>query len=70
MKIGQEKLFDDNFSHRHWKKICKDAGLTDLKFHDLRKYADTPIMPSKVLYNGPLSHKMAYIVQFNKVYSA
>ena len=37
MKVGQEKLFDDNFSHRHWKKICKDAGLTDLKFHDLRK---------------------------------
>jgi integrase len=37
MKVGQERLFDDNFSHRHWKKICKDAGLTDLKFHDLRK---------------------------------
>jgi integrase len=37
MKIGQEKLFDDNFSHKRWKKICKDAGLSDLKFHDLRK---------------------------------
>lgn len=22
---------------RNWLKICKDAGLTDLKFHDLRK---------------------------------
>ena len=35
--VGQEKLFNDNFSHKRWKKICKDAGLSDLKFHDLRK---------------------------------
>ena len=33
----QEKLFTDNFSHRRWRKICEDAGLADLKFHDLRK---------------------------------
>jgi integrase len=33
----QERLFNDNFSHKRWKKICKDAGLSDLKFHDLRK---------------------------------
>ena len=33
----QEKLFNDNFSHKRWKKICEEAGLTDLKFHDLRK---------------------------------
>lgn len=37
MKVGQDKLFNDNFSHRRWKKICEDAGLADLKFHDLRK---------------------------------
>ena len=35
--VGQEKLFDDNFSHKKWKKICKEVGLADLKFHDLRK---------------------------------
>jgi integrase len=35
--VGQEKLFADNFSHKRWKKICGGAGLTDLKFHDLRK---------------------------------
>ena len=34
---GQEKLFNDNFSHKRWKKICKAANLVDLKFHDLRK---------------------------------
>jgi integrase len=34
---GQAKLFNDNFSHKRWKRIYKDAGLTDLKFHDLRK---------------------------------
>jgi integrase len=34
---GQAKLFDDNFSHKRWRKIREAAGLTDLKFHDLRK---------------------------------
>jgi integrase len=33
----QQKLFDDNFNYKRWKKICKKAGLFDLKFHDLRK---------------------------------
>jgi len=30
-------LFNDNFSHGKWHKICEDAGLKDLKFHNLRK---------------------------------
>ncbi|MHC4395280.1 MAG: tyrosine-type recombinase/integrase [Planctomycetota bacterium] len=34
---GQEKLFNDNFSYKRWRKICHKAGLADLKFHDLRK---------------------------------
>ena len=33
----RQKLFDDNFNYKRWKKICKKAGLFDLKFHDLRK---------------------------------
>ena len=37
MDVGQEKLFNDNFSHKKWKKICREAGLANLKFHDLRK---------------------------------
>ncbi len=35
--VGQEKLFKTKFSHRKWRKICREAGLVDLKFHDLRK---------------------------------
>lgn len=34
---GQERLFKDKFNTRQWKKICADAGLVHLKFHDLRK---------------------------------
>jgi integrase len=37
LEAEQEKLFSDNFNQKRWKKICKDAGLADLKFHDLRK---------------------------------
>ena len=33
----QQKLFDDNFNYKRWKKICRKANLYDLKFHDLRK---------------------------------
>lgn len=31
------KLFNTHFNHKIWKKICKDAGLANVKFHDLRK---------------------------------
>jgi integrase len=37
LEVGQEKLFRTKFNHRKWRKICKKAGLPDLKFHDLRK---------------------------------
>jgi integrase len=67
---GQQLLFTKRFPEKRWNKIRGKLGLPDLKFHDLRKHADTPIMPSKVLHNGPLSRTMAYIVQFNNVYSA
>jgi len=35
--VGQETLFNTKFNHRIWRKVCKKAGLADLKFHDLRK---------------------------------
>jgi integrase len=37
LNVGQEKLFKTKFNYRTWRKICKKAGLVDLKFHDLRK---------------------------------
>jgi integrase/recombinase XerD len=37
LNSGQEKLFNDNFNYRRWRKICKESGLAGLKFHDLRK---------------------------------
>ena len=37
LDVGQEKLFKTKFNHRIWRKVCKKAGLADLKFHDLRK---------------------------------
>jgi len=37
LDVGQEKLFRTKFNHRKWRKVCKKAGLADLKFHDLRK---------------------------------
>jgi len=33
----QQRIFKDNFNDKMWKKICKRAGLFDLKFYDLRK---------------------------------
>jgi len=37
LDVGQEKLFNTKFNHKKWRKICRSAGLADLKFHDLRK---------------------------------
>ena len=41
--VGQEKLFNDNFSRYRWGKIRHKLGLDDFKFHDLRKYAELGI---------------------------
>ena len=35
--VGQVKIFNTKFNYRKWRRTCKNAGLDDLKFHDLRK---------------------------------
>jgi len=65
-----EKLFNSKFNHRIWRKICKNAGLNDLKFHDLRK-----IFCSLLAQNGVsttvtqrlLEHSSPHLT--NKVYT-
>ena len=37
LSVGQEKLFRTKFNHRKWRKVCIEAGLAELKFHDLRR---------------------------------
>ncbi len=37
LDVSHEKLFTTIFNHKIWRKVCKKAGLADLKFHDLRK---------------------------------
>jgi len=37
LDVGREKLFRTKFGYRKWRKICDNAGLSGLKFHDLRK---------------------------------
>ena len=48
LDVGQEKLFRTKFNHRKWRKICKEAGLVDLKFHDLRKTFCSLLAPNGV----------------------
>ncbi len=33
----QGKLFLDDFNYKQWRKVCSQAGLSSLRFHDLRK---------------------------------
>jgi integrase len=33
----QQGLFEDTFNYKQWRKIRNKAGLSDFKFHDIRK---------------------------------
>lgn len=37
LDVGQARLFKTKFNYSKWRRICKEAGLVDLKFHDLRR---------------------------------
>ena len=67
---GQEKLFNDNFSYRRWRKICKKAGLAGLKFHDLRKTFGSMLAQNGVstaVTQKLLEHSSPHLT--NKVYT-
>ena len=67
---GQEKLFKDNFSYKRWRKICQEAGLSDLKFHDLRKTFGSMLAQNGVstaVTQKLLEHSSPHLT--NKVYT-
>ena len=37
LNLEQEKIFNRRFNQRRWNKIREKLGLSDFKFHDLRK---------------------------------
>ncbi|MCF7955466.1 MAG: site-specific integrase [Phycisphaerae bacterium] len=48
LDVGQENLFRTKFNHRKWRKVCIEAGLADLKFHDLRRTFCSPLAQNGV----------------------
>jgi integrase len=68
--VGQEKLFKTKFNYRKWRRICKKAGLSDLKFHDLRKTFGSLLAQNGVstaVTQRLLEHSSPYLT--NKVYT-
>jgi len=70
LNVGQEKLFKTKFNYRKWRRVCKDAGLDDLKFHDLRKTFGSLLAQNGVstaVTQRLLEHSSPYLT--NKVYT-
>ncbi len=70
LDVGQDKLFSTKFNHRKWRKICKIAGLTSLKFHDLRKTFGSMLAQngiSTAVTQKLLEHSSPHLT--NKVYT-
>ena len=68
--VGQDKLFKAKFNYRKWRRICKKAGLDDLKFHDLRKTFGSLLAQNGVsttVTQRLLEHSSPYLT--NKVYT-
>jgi integrase len=68
--VGQEKIFNTKFNYRKWRRICKKAGLDDLKFHDLRKTFGSLLAQNGVstaVTQRLLEHSSPYLT--NKVYT-
>jgi integrase len=70
LDVGQERLFSTKFNYRKWRRICQDAGLADLKFHDLRKTFCSLLAQNGVstaVTQRLLEHSSPYLT--NKVYT-
>ena len=70
LDVGQEKLFKTKFNYRKWRRICKKAGLDDLKFHGLRKTFGSLLAQNGVstaVTQKLLEHSSPYLT--NKVYT-
>ncbi len=70
LDVGQEKLFHAKFNYRKWRRICENAGLIDLKFHDLRKTFGSLLAQNGVstaVTQKLLEHSSPYLT--NKVYT-
>jgi len=70
LDVGQKKLFKTKFNYRKWRKICREAGLADLKFHDLRKTFGSLLAQNGVstaVTQKLLEHSSPYLT--NKVYT-
>jgi integrase len=66
----QERIFNRRFNQNRWDKIREKVGLTDLKFHDLRKPFDSVLAQngiSTAVTQRLLEHSSLYLT--NKVYT-
>ena len=66
----QQGLFEDNFNYKQWKKIREKAGLSDLKFHDIRKTFASVLAQNSIstaVTQRLLEHSSPYLT--NKVYT-
>jgi len=43
-----DPAYADNLHHRHWKPLLKQAGLLDIRFHDLRHTCSTLLLTKGV----------------------
>ena len=70
LDASQEKIFRTKFNHRIWRKVCKNAGMADLKFHDLRTTFCSLLAQNGVstaVTQRLLEHSSPYLT--NKVYT-
>jgi len=66
----QEQLFSDNFSQCRWDTLRNIIGEPDLRFQELRNYAEFPIMPSRLGCFVQMAYRAEDPCQFDKTMSA